>query len=601
VSGRGSRVRFGAADVTEDPVPVPVIGPIVFSLTFGGVEQTVDLSGLPCPQLVRPLAAALASIGGDTGTLRTWSPGFAQRVMHLRTFVTFAAGVLGRPGAGLADVTPHLLDDFEAELSRRFGAGSGPVGVYPGTVVRLLRIASEQASQELPAELQARLGYASSGPCGASAPLDAYPLPVLAAIKAAALADVRAITARVDKGRALATTGQDPQAAGWFCRENVLWHIHRHGPLTAERMRQLRWHRRRHGGARALNDALFLGPHDLVPFVVAMICVTGLEPECAKGLRGDCLSSPSGGFWTLAYDKQRAHTGTGKTMRVRGGGPATPAGLIQLAARLTEPGRETIGSTALWVGAGDDGLRAFFDDGHQMNTQVLAWMTRHQLGKLTDHGGGPVRLDLRRLRKSVKSERYLAAGGMLDDFATGHSRQVAASRYADIGAHREIHNQAIEAGLEQALAVALGPPVVVTSAQLPDAAAPSGLTPSQAQAARCADTDVFLASCTGFHDSPFARKPGSPCPVAVWGCLECPNAVFTDRHLASLAAFAGFLQAQREVLSEADWAARYGLARQRLTTGVFPAFPQAQIETARAAASRGGAAVLPARLLEQLI
>jgi hypothetical protein len=217
-----------------------------------------------------------------------------------------------------------------------------------------------------------------------------------------------------------------------------------------------------------------------------------------------------------------------------------------------------------------------------------------------------VRLDLRRLRKSVKSRLYLRSGGVLDDFATGHTRQVAASRYADIGAHRELHEQAVEAGLRQALDVALPPPVVATcgGAALPgpvtgtDTAA--ALTPAQARAAVSAEQDVFLASCAGFHDSPFARTPGVPCPVAVWGCLECPNAVFTQRHLPSLVGFAGFLDAQREQLPAAQWQARYGLAYQRLTGGIFPAFTPAQLDRARAQAVAGDRTQLPALLLQSL-
>jgi len=596
MTGRGTRARFDSAGELADPVPVPRLGPVVFSLSFGGTERVVDLSDLACPLLVRPLAAALASIGGDTGTIRTWSPGFAQRVTHLRTFVTFAAGVLG-PAAGLTDVTPQLLDDFEAGLSRRFGTGAGPVGVYLGTVVRLMRLAAQDGGSVLPAGLQARLSYAATERCEPTVPLDAYPLPVLVAVRDAALADVRSITARLDAGRALAATGHDPQAAGWLARENVLRHILEHGPLTASRMRELGWHSKRHGGARDLNDELFLGVNDLVPFLVAVICLTGLEPECAKGLRGDCLSSPSGGFWTLAYDKPRAHTGTGKTMRVRGGSAVTPAGLIQLAIRLTQPAREHTASSALWVGAGDDGLRAYFGQGHQMNTQVQAWMARHRLDQLADHGGGRVRLDLRRLRKTVKSGKYLAAGGVLDDFTAGHSRPVAASRYANIGAHREIHERAVEAGLEQALAVALPPPAVVPGGGTEP---PAMLTSAQLGAAQNAGSDVFLASCTSFSDSPFARKPGGPCPVAAWGCLECPNAVFTDRHLPSLVTFAGFLQEQREALSEAEWAARYGLSWQRLAGGVFPAFPPERLEAARIAAAADETAAVPALLLGQL-
>ena len=94
---------------------------------------------------------------------------------------------------------------------------------------------------------------------------------------------------------------------------------------------------------------------------------------------------------------------------------------------------------------------------------------------------------------------------------------------------------------------------------------------------------MFLASCTDFYASPFARHPGSGCPVAIWGCLECPNAVYTTRHLASLVSFAGFMQAQRDELSEHEWQARYGLAAERISTGVLPKFSSEQIDTARLA------------------
>ena len=84
---------------------MPAIGPVVFTVAFGGTPVTVDLSDLPCPRLVRPLAAALASISGDHGTVRTFDPDFRQKVRHLREFAGFAAGRLGPgmpgpPGSG---------------------------------------------------------------------------------------------------------------------------------------------------------------------------------------------------------------------------------------------------------------------------------------------------------------------------------------------------------------------------------------------------------------------------------------------------------------------------------------------------------------------
>lgn len=549
---RGRKVRFGAADGgAEPPGPVPVIGPVVFDVVFGGTAVTVDLSDLPCPRLVRPLAAALASVGGDHGTVRTLNPDFRQKVRHLRAFTRFTAARLeaGHGGtAGPGDVTPELLEDFEAELISRYGTTGSQVQGFMATVIRLLKLAEQADPGVLPAAVQARLSYSTSLPARKGRPLDAYPVPVLEAIQRAALADARMIR---------------DQAGG--------------GPV-------------------------FLTAAQAVPLLVGLICLTGLEPECAKGLRAGCLSSPSAsGFMSLAYVKKRAHARTCKTMRVRTGGITTPAGLISVAVRLTEPARQAAGSDALWIGAGHDGLRAWFDTGYELTSHLRAWASRHGLDQLDDHDGGKVRLDLRRIRKSVKSRRYLQSGGILDDFTAGHTKAVAASHYAGIKAHDTLHDQAVEDGLRQALAAALPAPVTATTDGEP-LAVPGGelplLTSAQHQAAVNTGQDVFLASCTDFHASPFARTAGDGCPVAAWGCLECPNAVFTERHLPSLTGFAEFLDDQREEMDSTQWQARYGMPHHRLTTGIFPAFSPGQHAAARRDST--GAASLPARLLKSL-
>ena len=552
---RGRKVRFGAADGgTEPPEPVTAIGPVVFTVVFGGIPVTVDLSDLPCPRLVRPLAAALASIGGDHGTVRTLNPDFRQKVRHLREFTGFAAARLeaARPGAaGLGDVPPGLLEDFEAGLIGRYGTTGSQVQGFMATVIRLLKLAEQAAPGTLTPAMQARLSYSTSLPARRGRPLNAYPVPVLEAIERAALADARML------------------------REQ----------------------------AGAADPAAHLTAGQAVPLLVALICLTGLEPECAKGLRAGCLSSPSAsGFVTLAYAKKRAHARTSKTMRVRTGGISTPAGLISLVIWLTGPARQAGGSDALWVGAGHDGLRAWFDTDYELTGQLRAWAARHGLDQLADYGGCKVRLDLRRLRKSVKSRRYLQTGGVLDDFTAGHTKAVAAAHYADIDAHNEVHDQAVEDGLRQALQAALADPVIATPdggpLSVPGATA-SPLTPAQQQAAASGEQDVFLASCSGFHSSPFARTPGEGCPVAAWGCLECPNAVFTERHLPSLTAFAAFTEDQREALDSAQWQARYGTAHHRLTTGIFPAFTPAQHAAVRHDIT-GSTVALPVRLLEIL-
>jgi hypothetical protein len=462
---RRQRVRFPAAvEVAGSAEPVAAIGPVIFTLTFGGIDRVVDLSEASCPRLVRPLAAALASIGGDDGAVRTYAPDFQQMTRHLRVFAQFCATHAG-PGddAGLADLTPALLEAFEAGLIVCYGETGSQVQAFMRTVIRLLRLAADAAPGVLTAVVQARLGYGTSTPLRRTRPLDAHPMPVLEAIQQAALADVRAIRDRIDAGEAAFITGAE-----------------------------------------------------VVPLLVTLICLTGLEPECAKSLRAGCLSSPSGGFATLAYDKKRARGRTARQMRIRTGGVPTPGGLIALVVRLTEPARQAAGTDALWVGSGSSGLRVFFDTGYELTARLRAWASHHRLHELTDHGGTGVRLDLRRIRKSVKSRLYLRSGGVLDDFATGHTKGVAASHYADIDAHREVHDQAVEDGLRQALSVALPAPVIagidgepIAAPRTPGAEAScGGLTPAQHRAAVDAEQDVFLASCTGFHDSP------SPAPLA---------------------------------------------------------------------------------------
>ena len=196
----------------------------------------------------------------------------------------------------------------------------------------------------------------------------------------------------------------------------------------------------------------------------------------------------------------------------------------------------------------------------------------------------------------MRSRRYLQSGGVLDDFAAG-DEAVAAAHYADIDAHNALHDQAVEDGLRQALEVALPAPAIATATGEPlgvPGENPSPLTPAQHRA--CAAT----RTCSWLPAPCFTRRrsratAGDGCPVAAWGRLECPNAVFTERHLPSLTTFAAFLEDQREVLEQAQWQARYGMAHYRLTAGIFPESP-AQPSTPPPAGHSGSACIasLPA-------
>lgn len=627
--GRRGRWASFAADPGEpEPIdPLPSLGPVVFTLSFGDGDAVVDLSRWPCPRLTRPIGETLRQVGGQDGTVRSW-PSMAGLVNSARRFVEYLADVLG-PAADrleLAEVEPRHLDGFERALVEQYGAGSGrPHGIVM-RVVRVLRAVHDHGHAVLSRELVGRLGFTTrhSGP--GLAPLDAYPAPVFEAVKQAALRDVQAIADRIAAGEALAEQGTDPQVGGWDSEANALWQIMRHGPLTVDDVRAHYELGHKLGGIWRLNSRLYLNAHDLIPFVILLVCLTGMEPSSVERLRADCLSSPARGFVTIRYRKPRDRVHPDKTMRVSDGGALHhPGGVIRLALRLTRRGRSRIGGDLLWIDHGHQGTRETFAQRRRLsiNGMLGRWLARHELDGLLDADGAPVQLDLRRLRKSFKSQQYLKAAGVLADFAAGHTRQVAAAHYADIASHTEVHEQAVEDGLLQALKVA--DPPEAPAAGSPGTSDPSGLPdpvvvdddgtvlggeitgttaggpPAQVARALGGEQDVFLASCRDFHHTPFAAA-GKPCPVPMWGCLECPNAVFTTRHLPQVLAFLDFVERQREQMPVPEWQLRYGTAWDRLVHGVRAKFSNAQVRTAQAITEAGGSRLLvPPQLWETIL
>jgi hypothetical protein len=169
------------------------------------------------------------------------------------------------------------------------------------------------------------------------------------------------------------------------------------------------------GGVEAVNAWLYLTPRDVVALLVLLVCLTGLEPESAKGLQADCLVNPARGFVSIRYVKRRAGTQAAKTLRVRDGGALHhPGALVRLIGRLTHRARQRADTTALWVHA-CRGVHPSFVGLNHMHRHVAGWLARHGLDRLLA-AEGAAGLDLRRLRKTVKSQQYLKAAGVLVDF-----------------------------------------------------------------------------------------------------------------------------------------------------------------------------------------
>jgi hypothetical protein len=64
------------------------------------------------------------------------------------------------------------------------------------------------------------------------------------------------------------------------------------------------------------------------------------------------------------------------------------------------------------------------------------------------------------LRKTQKAEWYVKTNGQMEQFAVGHTPEIAASHYADIPALRHVHEQTVVDGLQDALDAALEPRLI---------------------------------------------------------------------------------------------------------------------------------------------
>jgi hypothetical protein len=224
--------------------------------------------------------------------------------------------------------------------------------------------------------------------------------------------------------------------------------------------------------------------------------------------------------------------------------------------------------------------------GHYSDELLENWVARYGI---VDDDRKPLRLLLSRLRKTHKALWYAKTQGDLGRFAVGHTPEVAARHYADLPSLRHLHEQAVADGLNDALTSALQPRILPpddeTAARKDPASLQLPVSAAETRRVLAGKQDVWLASCAGFHKSPFAAE-GEPCPEPFWGCLECRNAVITARKLPAITAFLDFIIARRAGMDEADWQAKFGRAWSRITSQVLPAFSEAVVADARAKANR---------------
>jgi hypothetical protein len=468
------------------------------------------------------------------------------------------------------------------------------------TTVALLRAACVAGAGATP-DLEHRLRWVSDGEEGTATPRDAYSDRVVAGLKAACRADLRATVQRLTvEGPTLLAQGGDPRVGGWDNAANILWEIAQRGILSTRELQAQAGDgvaRRRRVGP--LHHLLYPSQRDLLAILILFSLETGMELECAKTLAVDCLKNSNRGYIEVDHLKRRAHGREWRRLRVRDGSDATPGGLLRLAMRLTQRIRGAMaGDARLWLhySGGAFCRSSFVSQGKAPGLQRGAHRAGWHLAQrfvadhdLRDDDGGPLRLELVRLRKTHAAVRYRRVGGRLPAFVVGHSPDVAARHYGDIPALRPTHEQAIADGLTDALDAALSCTVVPPEREALVAADPArapavlGVPPAQASALLAGEHDLWLCACRDFFASPFGSA-GQACPVPFWGCLDCKNAVVTGRKLPQILALLNHLERERERLDAAEWATLYGRSRERIVGQILPAFPEDMVLAARAVA-----------------
>lgn len=343
------------------------------------------------------------------------------------------------------------------------------------------------------------------------------------------------------------------------------------------------------GGAAGLG--CLVASADAFAFLYALGLRVEMPIECLKSLGRDCLKNPTGGFVDIEYKKARgasAEKPRTLTEHVRDGGISTPGGIIRLLLDMTKPAADhlqEIGSKdagKLWVG-----VRQCWGDLYTAISFSYANDFIRSLGIAGDDGKQLLSAPPARMRKTFKSNRYKEIGGHLRRFASDNSPSIADRHYADLEAHKDLHEKAVEDGAKQLLdAMRRGPSVIAASDEA--RAKAEGLTvgdklvsPETCREILDGMWDLWLSSCADFWSSPFGTNADGTCRSPFDDCIHCRNAVFTAGKLPGLLSYLDWIEERRTILTEDAWSATLSASYVRITTQILPRFETHVIEAAR--------------------
>lgn len=171
-------------------------------------------------------------------------------------------------------------------------------------------------------------------------------------------------------------------------------------------------------------------------------------------------------------------------------------------------------------------------------------------------------VDLRRIRKSGKVEKVIAARGVVSDVADDHTVETFTGHYAHGTTVHVISGHVVNQAQHTWFAAAVNGPITLDEAAVEgledsEALDALGITGEQAGQIIAGELDMGVTSCRDPFDSPYSKR-GDLCAVAPLRCLECRNAFVLPSNLPQLLLFSDHLQQLRLRLSPPHFHAIWG-------------------------------------------
>ncbi|MFH8873165.1 hypothetical protein [Streptomyces griseus] len=566
--------------------------------------HTVDPAKYRCSTLAAQLADAWVTYARAMAR----ADGGADLAQAVRDFARFVDKHLPALGLDPADarLDGHIVDlaevihAWEEDLRQRHGLRSSAPYVKTGGLLTLIEQAVVSET-DMPQALRLRAQAPPAYPPYRGEPLDEFSNAERLALRDAARDAVRALEARLTRGRELLKHGVDPRMGGWHDPANLVWAATRPYLLTVEVLKPqfpqnvLSWpepvkallpagpdstllKRGFRYLVTELSALLFPAEMDLQAFrVLLLLGMSDTSPEELHDLTLPDIEFTDGGV-RLVQRKGRAHRvradlhldpAEGAATDFAGDGAWDVPGLLRRLLAATELSRKVFPDAGPWLflaverrhrGVLDAEVAHFKNRDRRFGGWIAAQRTA---------GGKPLEItrpfEIRRLRKTAKVVRAVALGGTVSDLAgDDHHVEVYRMHYAHGTTAHILAGRAINRAQKWVFerTSTSGHPVLVTEEaeqhlEEPDVTADLGLDAGQAKAMRSGELDMGLVNCRNPYDSPH-RKDTKVCHVAPAMCMLCRNAVVFTSQIPRLVLLSDHIERMRTTLTPPHWQAQWG-------------------------------------------